>query len=164
MWSRSDTRHRTASTVESNCPDSEDDIPSMGQTACAGARTFKRHAVRHRGEILFSGETLVAFAEKGLGYDLAPVRRALTAVLRAERGVTSDAEATPDELTVFAFALTVAPQLVAEEWTAALAAVVEPYAVNRALRFTIYDREHNVAIRVVRGEVVAVRVLKKRAP
>ena len=145
--------------VESN-PDRLTDVWPEGQpvTEINGDETESAHTRRH-GNIFFTSEAILGFAELGLGFNLDHLRRGVTTVLQAERG-TRDIELQP--LTLFAFILASAPELVAE-WTEALEAKVARYADCPDPSFTIRDHAHGgIRIRIVNR--VVEKILPPRRP
>lgn len=151
MWSLDDIRQKNRDAVARTNPERLDDVWSESQSVTLPGRGEAESVhPRTEGRILFTSEVVLAFAELGLGYNFNGLRRGLTAVLRAERG-TPDVELEP--LTVFAFALATAPELVAE-WTEALEAKVARYRDCPDPSFTILDHAHGgIRIRVVNGVV-----------
>lgn len=134
-------------------PDSFDRLRPETLTANDRSAPSRRRTPRR---LSFGCEAVLGFAEYALDYNLSGVRRGLSRVLMAALGAPDPIA--PDPLTVYAFAISAFPALV-EEWTVALAVTVESHVGGRKACYTITDREHNVALRIVHGAVVAVRPL-----
>lgn len=114
-----------------------------------------------RSRFTLSSAAIVSFAQLGLGYDLAGLRRGLEAVIRSERRVSPTVFFEPDSLTLFAFTLAASPSLAAE-WSEALLFRVELFEDEPSDTFCFNDAQYHVSLSVRDNVVVEVRPLPKR--
>ena len=109
-----------------------------------------------------SSSAILSFAQLGLGYDLAGLRRGLEAVIRNERAASSPEPIELNSLTLLAFTLAAAPSLTAE-WSEVLLSRLQVFEDEPGDTFSFNDGQYRVCISVRENVIEEVSRLSKRA-